>query len=58
MGKVGRERLEDLRDNDVETREENKNLKEKVQMFNRKMENMEKHFETSTKLFPLLKKKF
>ena len=58
MGKASRERLEDLRENDVETREENKHLKEKVQMFNWRMENMEKHFETSTKLFPLLKKKF
>ena len=58
MGKAGRERLEDLRENDVETREENKHLKEKVQMFNRGMAKMEKHFETSTKIFPLLMKKF
>jgi predicted nuclease with TOPRIM domain len=56
MGKGNKERLEDLRANNAQLQEENQHLKEKVQMFNQRMEEMEKNLETSTKLFPLLKK--
>lgn len=37
--------MEDLRANNVETQEEDKHLKEKVQMFNWRMAKMEKHLE-------------
>jgi septal ring factor EnvC (AmiA/AmiB activator) len=58
MGKETRDKLEDLRTNNVKLREENESLKAQVKMFNQRMEEMEKHMETSTKLFPFLKKKF
>jgi predicted nuclease with TOPRIM domain len=58
MGKENRERLEDLRAINAQLQEENKHLKEKVQMFDQRMEEMEKNLETSAKLLPLLKKKF
>jgi chromosome segregation ATPase len=58
MGKSSRDKLEDLRANNVELREENESLKVQVKMFNQRMAEMEKHMETSTKLFPFLKKKF
>jgi predicted nuclease with TOPRIM domain len=58
MGKENRERLEDLRANNAQLQEENEHLKEQVQMFNQRMAEMEKNLETSTKLLPLLKKKF
>ena len=58
MGKTSKEKLEDLRANNAQLREENEHLKKQVQMFNKRMAEMEKNLETSTKLFPLLKKKF
>jgi regulator of replication initiation timing len=58
MGKSSRDKLEDLRANNVKLREENESLKVQVKMFNQRMVEMEKHMETSTKLLPLLEKKF
>ena len=50
----------DFRTNATNTQlqEENGNLKEKVQMFNNKMREIEKHLETYPKLLSLIKKKF
>lgn len=58
MGKSSRYRLEDLQESNAQLREENEHLKEQVQMFNRRMAEMEKNLGTSSKLLPLLKKKF
>jgi predicted nuclease with TOPRIM domain len=58
MGKTSKEKLEDLRANNAQLREENEHLKKQVQMFNKRMAEMEKNLETSIKLLPLLKKKF
>jgi hypothetical protein len=33
-------------------------MKEQVEIFNKRMAEMEKHIDTSSKLFPLLNKKF
>jgi len=58
MGKASRYRLEDLQESNAQLREENEHLKEQVQMFNQRMAEMEKNLGTSSKLLPLLKKKF
>jgi hypothetical protein len=47
--------LEALRANNAQIQEDNEHLKDQVQMFSHRME---KNLETSTKILPLLKKKF
>jgi predicted nuclease with TOPRIM domain len=56
MGKENRERLEDLQGINAQLQEENKHLKEQVQIFNQRMVEMEKNLERSTRLLLLLKK--
>jgi predicted nuclease with TOPRIM domain len=56
MGKENRERLEDSRAINVQLQEENKHLRKKVQMYDQRMEEMEKKLETFAKLLSLLKK--
>jgi predicted nuclease with TOPRIM domain len=58
MGKSIKENLEDLRADSAQLQEENEHLKEKVQMFNKRMEEMEKHLDTFSKLFSFLNNKF
>jgi hypothetical protein len=58
MGNEHKEKLEYLRDSNAHLREENRNLKEQVLMFSMGMLDMEKQLETSSKLLPLLKRKF
>ena len=56
MGKsLKTKKFEDLRAINVQVQEENQYLKDKVQMFDWKIENLEKDLETSVKLLPLLK---
>jgi hypothetical protein len=50
--------LEDLWATNVHIQEENEILNEQVQMFNKRMAEMEKHLETSSKMFSFLKMKF
>jgi archaellum component FlaC len=50
--------LEELKASNAQLRGENEKFKKSIHMFNKRMEKMENHLETSTKLLPLLKKKF
>ena len=58
MGKENRESLDDSRAINVQLQEQNKHLRKKVQMYDQRMEEMEKKLETFAKLLSFLKKWF
>jgi predicted nuclease with TOPRIM domain len=58
MGRERKKNLEDLRADNAHLWEENEHLKDGVQLFKNRMEDMEKHLETDAKMLSFINKKF